>query len=170
MQFRLATAADLTQLASMRWAFRHEDGERPVEDESAFTRRYTDFVQDGIHAQQWAYWIAETSERLIVAHMAVGIVRSIPRPARRGDAWGYVTDSYTRPAFRRSGIGGTLLQHLISWASAQDLELLLVWPSERAHRFYERAGFVRHGDLHVLRLREYDAPVVTAPATPISAV
>lgn len=170
MQFRLATAADLAQLASMRWAFRHEDGERPIEDESAFARRYTDFVQDGIHAQRWVYWIAETDKPVVVAHMAVGIIRSIPRPARGDDAWGYLTDCYIRPAFRQRGIGSTLLQHLISWARAHDLELLLVWPSERAHRFYERAGFVRHGDLQVLRLREYDAPAPPASVARMTAV
>lgn len=124
----------------MRWAFRHEDGERPIEDESAFARRYTDFVQDGIHAQRWVYWIAETDKPVVVAHMAVGIIRSIPRPARGDDAWGYLTDCYIRPAFRQRGIGSTLLQHLISWARAHDLELLLVWPSERAHRSTSARG------------------------------
>jgi GNAT superfamily N-acetyltransferase len=54
---------------------------------------------------------------------------------------------------RNAGVGQQLLMAIKDWAYADDLELLVVWPSERAYPFYERAGFQRYPDPLVLRLR-----------------
>jgi hypothetical protein len=41
------------------------------------------------------------------------------------------------------------------WARDEDLELLIVYPSEGAVTFYERAGFCAENDVMELTLREY---------------
>lgn len=64
-----------------------------------------------------------------------------------------LTNSYVLPQARNAGVGQQLLAAIEAWARAEDLELLLVWPSERAYPFYERAGFRRYPDPLVLRLR-----------------
>ena len=33
------------------------------------------------------------------------------------------------------------MSHVLAWARARDLELLIVWPSERSRTLYARAGF-----------------------------
>ncbi len=48
-----------------------------------------------------------------------------------------------------------LLSKVIEWAKAEDLELLIVYPSERAISFYERAGFTAENDVMELTLRDY---------------
>jgi GNAT superfamily N-acetyltransferase len=158
VNFRTATLDDVPRLAAARWAFRTEDeGETPIEVEQAFARRYESFVRDGLHSRRWTYWIAETDDGEIVSHMAICVVQSIPRPSRETDQWGYLTDCYTRPLFRNKGIGQELLAHVTAWAKSRDLELLVVWPSEKAERFYSRAGFEHDDEIRVLRLRAYDA-------------
>jgi|SRR4051812_28605989 GNAT superfamily N-acetyltransferase len=163
MRFRIATVEDLPSLVAMRWAFRTETGETPIEDQVAFAHRYETFVRDALASDQWTYWVAETANSELIAHMAVSIVRSIPRPSRINDQWGYLTDCYTHPTFRNQGVGQQLLAHVVAWAAAQDLEMLLVWPSERSHSFYARAGFGREEEVRMLRLRDYDAPSLIAP-------
>ena len=157
MRFRLATRDDAAQLARMRWAFREEVGEVPMQSAAEFAERYVQFLDSGLTSGHWTYWVAEDSAR-IVAHMAVHIVRSVPRPARRRDAWGYLTDCYTWPDHRGRGIGGELLAHVRGWAAAADLELLIVSPSDRSRAFYARAGFAPDDEFLLLRLRDYDAP------------
>jgi hypothetical protein len=44
------------------------------------------------------------------------------------------------------------------WARDEDLELLIVYPSEEAVTFYERMGFCADNDVMELRLREYSSP------------
>lgn len=157
MRYRLATLDDADQLARLRWDFRAEDGERPVVSPDDFHARYTAFLVQGLASGQWAHWVAEDGGE-IVAHMAVLTIVSVPRPSRRRDAWGYLTDCYTRPAHRSRGVGSTLLDHVKAWAAERDLELLVVSPSERSAPFYTRAGFGPDDEFLVLHLRDYDAP------------
>jgi len=158
VNFRAATLDDVPKLAAARWAFRTEgDGEVPIEVEQAFARRYENFVRDALQSRRWTYWIAETADGELVSHMAVCVVQSIPRPSRETDQWGYLTDCYTRPPFRNRGVGRDLLAHVTAWAESQDLEMLVVWPSDESERFYARAGFDEDDEVRVLRLRAYDA-------------
>lgn len=155
--FRLATIADGAELAKMRWAFRAEDGERPVQSEAEFTDRYLAFLREGLSSNRWTYWVAEDAGEL-VAHMALHVVRSVPRPSRRRDQWGYLTDCYTRPDYRNQEIGSRLIERVSAWAMSLDLEMLLVSPSERSRPFYARAEFRTADGFLTRALREYDAP------------
>lgn len=166
MRYRVATLDDLPRLAGLRWEFRAEGGEVPIDDESTFIRRYLAFVREGVQSGQLTYWVAETADDEVVAHMAICTVRSIPRPSRSSDQWGYLTDCYTRPAFRDQGIGQQLLANVATWAAEQDLEMLIVWPSDRSQAFYARAGFCPDDEVRVLRLRDYDAAPGDTPSEP----
>ena len=159
MEYRLATVADIPALARMRWAFRAEEGELPSEDEATFVARYATFVAAGLASGAWVYWVAADAGAL-VAQMAVCVVSGVPRPSRPSDQWGYLTDCYTRPAYRGAGIGSALLARVRTWAEGQDLELLLVWPSDASAAFYTRAGFGPADGVAVLPLRAYDPPPV----------
>jgi GNAT superfamily N-acetyltransferase len=66
-----------------------------------------------------------------------------------------VTNVYTRPAYRGRGIGSELMAHVIEWAKAQDIECLLVGPSDASVHFYERAGFRWNEDLMEYTVRPY---------------
>ena len=79
----------------------------------------------------------------------------VPRPCRIRDQFGYLTNSYTKYAYRNKDIGSKLLQAVKDWAKAEDFELLIVYPSEQAVSFYERAGFDTENEVMELRLREY---------------
>lgn len=158
MDYRLATVADIPELAGMRWAFRAEAGELPREDEAAFAERYATFIGAGLASGAWTYWVAADAGAL-VAHMAVCVVSGVPRPSRPSDQWGYLTDCYTRPGYRGAGIGSALLARVRAWAEGRDLELLLVWPSDTSTAFYTRAGFGQADGVAVLPLRAYDPPL-----------
>lgn len=153
--YRRATSDDVPELAQLRWDFRQEGGETPIQSREEFTRRYRGFFEAGVRYGSWAHWVAEVDAQ-IVAHMAVQVIGSVPRPSRASDQWGYLTDCYTRPEFRDDGIGSSLLKQVIAWAEKNDLEILLVFPGEGSVSFYEKAGFGPDETLQ-LRLREWDA-------------
>ena len=154
MEYRLATVDDIPQLARTRWDFRAEAGEEPIEGADAFERRYAAFARQALESRAWVYWIAVDGGR-ILSHIAVNVVRGVPRPSHKSDQWGYVTDCYTRPEHRRQGIGSELMTRVKEWAVKHDLELLLVWPSDDSRSFYERAGFTPADGVAQLTLRPY---------------
>lgn len=64
-----------------------------------------------------------------------------------GRRWGYVTNVYVAPAYRNQGLGAKLMRHVQAWARAKALEFLILWPSERAIPFYQRAGFAANDEI-----------------------
>ena len=153
LEHRMATRADLPQIADLRWRLRVDD--QPLSDRGAYDRFVTDFIR--ICAEEWrpgemVHWIAANGEH-VLAVMSIAIVRKLPSPENLRGRWGYISNSYVLPEARDAGVGRQLLTAIEAWARAEDLELLLVWPSERAYPFYERAGFRRYPDPLVLRLR-----------------
>jgi len=153
MDYRLARATDLGTLAELRWQSRtDEDGETPQCSHSEFTAACERFLLKGLTSS--AYWLAVEDNR-IVSHICVQQVPMIPRPCRIDDRWGYITNAYTLPLFRNQGIGETLMRHVIAWAQTEELELLIVWPSDRAISFYRKLGFKSENDILQRTLRPY---------------
>ncbi len=149
----MAREDDLTELASMRWDFRTEEEPAPVGmSRETFVAACQEFLRRGLHDGRWTYWVAER-EGQIIAHIYVQRIAKVPKPSRLDDAFGYVTNVYTRPAYRGQGIGTALMERVQTWACEQDLELLIVWPSETSVSFYQRAGFTADNDILECLLR-----------------
>jgi GNAT superfamily N-acetyltransferase len=89
--------------------------------------------------------VAECQNR-IVSHAYVGLVEKIPRPDPGPRYLGYLTNVYTRPAYRSRGIGVRVVSWLQEWAHENHVELLVIWPSENSVEFYRRLGFVTPTD------------------------
>lgn len=153
--YRIAAEADLDELAQMRWDFRLEEAPGDtVHGQSSFLQTCATFLRQGLREQRWTYWVAE-QDRQIVSHIYIQRVPKVPKPNKLDDALGYVTNVYTRPAYRGQGIGTQLMTHVLQWLREHNLESLIVWPSETSAGFYERAGFCRSPDLLEYAVRPY---------------
>lgn len=53
----------------------------------------------------------------------------------------YMTNVYTRPSHRGTGVGGRLVQQAQQSARRADVELVIVWPSEESVGYYKSHGF-----------------------------
>lgn len=149
---RLATDQDLTALADLRWRLQTDD--LPITDEPEHQRFIQDFVQlaqSDPRTGELFHWVACIEGRAVGA-MSVILVRKVPKPGALDERWGYLTNCYMLPEVRDAGVGGALLSRIKSWAAELNLEMLVVWPSDRAYPFYERAGFTRPPDPLVLEI------------------
>ncbi len=152
-QIRLAAPRDAAQLAHLRWEFSREDGyDDNGQSWETFEPNFAEFWAAACASGDWVVWVAETGDRLI-ANTWVEMIEKVPRPGRFGTKWGYVTNVYAVPEVRNKGVGSQLMHSVIRWARAEDLELLMVWPSEASVDFYGRAGFERDPEALVLALR-----------------
>lgn len=134
---------------------RIEGGEQPGEGREAFVRACAAFYERTLAGGLQTHWVAEHQGR-IVATISLHEVEMLPRPGRIEDRFGCITNNYTEPGARGRKIASGLLQHVLDHAAAIDLELLIVWPSERAVPFYERLGFEWENEVMEMRLRDYD--------------
>lgn len=156
MKYRTADESDVVTLAEMRWEFQIEDNETlfPIVSKAEFVEVCSDFLRQGLIQKNWVYWIAEL-EGEIVSHIFVQRVRGVPRPFWLNNAYGYVSNVYTKPAYRRQGIGSQLMQHVLNWARHQEIDVLIVSISEDSVNFYERAGFTAKNEWMECLVKNY---------------
>jgi GNAT superfamily N-acetyltransferase len=108
-----------------------------------------------------ALWAAEADGRL------AGMIATVPREA---DCW-EICRLYTLPSLHGTGLGHRLLDTAEAHALAAGAGRLVLWSDtrfDRAHRFYERRSFVRHGPIRVLH--DISNSLEFAYAKPISGV
>jgi GNAT superfamily N-acetyltransferase len=138
---RRATSADAPALAQLRWDFSPDEIAASGASFEPFRDDFSRFLEGAFAGGAWTVWVAEDAGGEIVANMYIQRVGKVPRPGRFGHAWGYVTNVYVAPAHRNHGLGARLLAAVVSWARAERLEHLALWPSAKAVTFYHRAGF-----------------------------
>ena len=152
--YRLAMPEDAPRLADLRWQYHLEESPvRPGVGETDFIEACGAFFRRSFASGRWTCWFAE-DEGIVVAHAFVNVIDSVPWPHRLRRRFGYLTNVYTRPAYRGRGIGAELLERVTTWAADENLELLIVWPSEKSGEFYRRAGFELPPDILQLTLRD----------------
>jgi GNAT superfamily N-acetyltransferase len=150
--FRLARPNDLEQLADLRWRLQTDDA--PDFEAGKKVQFVADFSAATVNRDPNTLHFVAESESRIVGAMTVRKVEKIPAPDRLVGFWGYLTNCYVLPDFRDSGCGSGLLDFVLAWATQEKLELLVMWPSDRAYPFYERKGFTRPADPLVLNLMD----------------
>ena len=149
---------DCAELAAMRWDMRIEGEETPAMDRASFVGECSAYYQRTMEGALQSHWVASVDGR-IIGTISLHLVEMLPRPCRIEDRFGCITNNYVRPEYRGQGIAAALLRHVIEAAAADELELLVVWPSEPAVPFYARSGFQWENEVMELRLRDY-APIV----------
>ena len=147
MIVRQPTIADLAVLVEMRREFTFEDN-GGGEFDPEYEARCEAFLIDAIHGDRWRIWLAE-DEGEVVSHVYVGLVDRVPRPVVQRRRWAYMTNVYTRPAYRGRGVGGRIVEEIRQWALEADVELMIVWPSDESRPFYAREGFVEASEAMV---------------------
>lgn len=141
LAIRRATHSDIGDLIEMRRDFTFEDSDaHETIARSDYELECGAFLVDAIEGGRWHIWVAEVNGS-IVSHVYVALIDKIPRPVREKSKIAYLTNVYTRPAFRGQGIGAKLIERAQDAAREENVELMIVWPSDESIEFYKRHGF-----------------------------
>ena len=151
IDYCIAAANELTQLADLRWRLHVDD--KPMDDQRAYERFVTSFWMcmkpSGNRTR------LPTGSRPMVSVLLPDVGRDCSQTTQtRQSSWplGLHRQLLRAPRSAQCRCRNQLLETIKSWAIGESLELLVVWPSEGAYPFYERAGYRRYPDPVVLRL------------------
>jgi GNAT superfamily N-acetyltransferase len=144
MLIRFATTADATALAELRWEFRAAKT-TPTETHDAFVTRCAGWMREELGRGAWRAWVAEDGGR-VVGQLWLQLVSKLPNPAEERERHAYISNVYVTPA-ARGGVGSRLLEAALEWASAQKVDRVVLWPTDRSRTMYERHGFRVSGNV-----------------------
>jgi GNAT superfamily N-acetyltransferase len=147
-KIRRAVPDDASALAELRFAFKQEDNEStpPPMPTATFTDVAEPWLRERLENGTWLAWLAEVDTQ-ICGHVFLHLIEKLPDPYPGPALLGYVTNFYVTPPHRAQGLGRQLLDALHTYASANQLDTLIVWPSERSAPLYNRAGFTQPHEL-----------------------
>lgn len=143
MVIRFAIEEDCYELALMKWQHAAEDdidyGEHNLDgvDKNEFIVEFIAFLKIQTNYQ---IVVAEDNGQLVSA-MFVYLIPKLPKPNGNAKYIAYLTNVYTKGAYRNKGIGTQLLNHIKNLLTDKKCELLFVWPSDNSVAWYQRNGF-----------------------------
>ena len=153
-QVRQAQESDSAKLARLNWDFSSEEQRANEHSFEMYATSFDQFLQSALQSGNWVIWVAEFEKRLVFMAY-VQIIHKVRRPGRSGSRrYGYVTNVFTEAPLRSQGIGTAVFERIIDWAKLQQLEFLILWPSEASIQFYQRSGFMLSPDALELQLTE----------------
>jgi GNAT superfamily N-acetyltransferase len=147
---RPATPADARTLAELRWEFR-AGKDAPVEERGAFIDRCAAWMSAELKAGTWRAWAAER-DGAIVGQAWLQVLSKVPNPNGERARHAYISNVYVTPA-ARGGVGTRLLDAAIEWASAHQIDRIVLWPTTRSRSMYMRHGFTPNGEVLELTCR-----------------
>ncbi len=137
--YRMARVDDLPALARLRWEMEVERKYATM-DFDAYAQAYVAALRDDIQRGTHVSWLAEDGGEA-VACVALVWWNLAPNFVDAHRKRGFVSNVYTRPAYRRQGISRALMTTLVAWAREQGLRRLFLWASDMGRPLYEDLGF-----------------------------
>jgi GNAT superfamily N-acetyltransferase len=138
---RRATPDDAGALAELRWEFRA--GREPaVEDHDAFIARCAAWMRHELGGDVWRAWAAIDERGVIIGQVWVDLIRKVPNPVGERERHAYLSNLYVKPD-ARGGTGTALLEAALEWAGANEIDSVVLWPSERSVTLYRRHQFTQ---------------------------
>ena len=151
LTIRLATPADATELANLRYEFRAALNPA-TEDETTFVPRCAEWMaQRLVPVGPWHCWVLDAGDQ-IAGQLWLQLIEKLPNPVAEFELHAYITNVYVRPEARGSGAGGRLLKEALAFCREHHVDSVLLWPTPRSRPLYARHGFAVHDDVMELHL------------------
>ncbi|HSQ23076.1 MAG TPA: GNAT family N-acetyltransferase [Pyrinomonadaceae bacterium] len=153
VNFRLAKQSDAAALAQLRYDFRASTG-IATEPEAEFIERCSAWMAAHLNdSSLWKCWVAESDS--LIGALWLQLVEKIPNPRAEPEQHAYITNFYLRESARGQGIGSRLLTAALDWCKAGEVHAVILWPTEKSRRLYERHGFAVRSDILELVLSDW---------------
>ncbi len=138
LSIRLAHPDDLPAVAELRWRWFEERGGRPLMTRAEFVPRFVTWAEENRDTHRC---VVALRNGTVVGMAWLAVVPRVPRPRSFERASGDLQSVYVVPAERDNGIGGALVDAVLTLARDLGLERVTVHSSQRAVGVYARRGF-----------------------------
>ena len=147
---RPATAADWPAVADCRrrWSAEHAEVAAEASEASVIDPDFEDRLADwwlrmADRRHTWLAWAGDWP----IGMAALVVFERMPAPGSPTAHWGYVSQVWVDPAYRRRGVATALMGAAIEWAREQQMVRLVLNPSEISRPMYAALGFRPADDL-----------------------
>jgi len=126
-----------TRLEVLRDVFSIPPGQDVTDLEKANREYYTRAISGGEHIACFAF-----EDGVFAGCGGICFSKEMPSPDNPTGNCGYLMNIYTRPAFRRKGVGNDIVRWLVGQAHQRRIIKISLEASSKGRALYEKLGFV----------------------------
>ncbi|MCL1787649.1 MAG: GNAT family N-acetyltransferase [Defluviitaleaceae bacterium] len=139
--YRKATAADSTALTQIRMEnMAPYNQDASTQDLETLRKSILHHFESSFADGSFITWLACDGDN-IIATSGLTFFRNTPSMTNLTGKTGYITNMYTRPEYRRRGIGSKLFSLTMKEAVAQGCGRLVLYGTPMANTMYKKLGF-----------------------------
>lgn len=136
---RKANFNDIDDLITFRFEFLKEIQDPPA-NMDIFRKALSDFFLVKMKSNEFISWLAE-SENDIIATSGLSFLQRPPTFQNITGKFAYIMNMYTKPKWRRKGIGSALLEKLIEEIKKKAIYSVVLHATPSGRPLYEKYGF-----------------------------
>jgi GNAT superfamily N-acetyltransferase len=153
---RIATVADAAVIARHRAEMFRDMGQLPVALYEDLVERTIVYLRDALARGEYVGWLAspDGQPESIVGGAGMQRRRILPRPlAHAGESRIVhgneilVLNVFTEKPWRRRGVAELLMRRVLEWACTEEIDTVVLHPSDEGRALYERLGFVQTNEM-----------------------
>lgn len=138
---RLATKDDIPQIADLRIEFIKEVRlEYPKERIVEYREVMCNYLEKEMSSGNFIAWLAIANNEIIATSGLITIQR-VPQFWNISGKEAYIMNMYTKPEWRKKGIGTAILEKLIEEAKNRDIIAIKLYATPMGKPLYEKRGF-----------------------------
>ncbi|MBA3829987.1 MAG: GNAT family N-acetyltransferase [Taibaiella sp.] len=146
IEYTLATSLHATQLTEARITFLKDlQGKQSAERINELRSNLMVYFSEVLDDKKFLCWMAKAGDTVVgVGGMAI---RQNPGSFKNPSGkMGYIMNMYTSPAYRRMGIGSTIMKLLIQSAKAIGIRFFELHATKEGEPLYRKHGFELHNE------------------------
>ncbi|MFX1418771.1 MAG: GNAT family N-acetyltransferase [Promethearchaeota archaeon] len=138
---RKANLKDIDKLIEFRVEFLKEIQEcPPSKDLNIFRASLKEFFLEKMKSNEFIAWLAEF-ENKIIATSGLSFLQKPPHFINRTGKFAYIMNMYTKPEWRKKGIGAALLEKLFEEIKIRGIQSVVLHSTPSGFSLYEQYGF-----------------------------
>ena len=130
-------------------------GQLPPEDEAALLHATGQYLRAALPRGEYLGWVAQRAAAIPepVGGAGVQLRPILPRPRGAGGIEtgpeAIVLNVYVEPAWRRHGVGETLMRSVLAALAERGIRRVVLHASDQGRALYERLGFVGTNEMRL---------------------
>lgn len=149
---RKATYVDVDILVDFRIEFLKEFQNIPSDNEmEIFRKSLKNFFLDKMKSGEFIAWFA-VSENKILATSGLSFLQRPPHFFNKTGKFAYIMNMYTKPNWRRKGVGSALLEKLFEEIKNKGINTVFLHATPAGRPLYEKYGFRESDGEMILKL------------------
>lgn len=168
---RTATVDDAAIIARHRALMFLDMGSVTLEESEALIAAAEPWVAELLSKGEYLGWLIEEDEEIIVGGGGVHLRELPPGPGcLKVGRWAHIVNVYTIPTHRRHGLARMVMNEMLRWCDANQIDLVTLTASDEGRPLYESLGFFGSAEMRLGPRYKSEVSSLKAAASPMSKV